>query len=138
MNKISVRAFGARFCKADDGASALEFALILPVFAAMLFGTIQISLAYYTAGSVQFALERTARITMVDQDMSGTQVQAAFDAQLATLTNEDVSINYTVDSSGDIPIAIFAASYTHHFVIPFVPVFDITFPVETRVPLEPT
>jgi|CXWL01.1.fsa_nt_gi Flp pilus assembly pilin Flp len=133
-----MRIFWNRFRKANGGASALEFALILPVFASMLFGTIQMGLAYYTAGSVQFALERTARITMVDQDMSGAQVQAAFDDQLSTFTDEDIGINYTVDSSGDIPIAIFAASYTHHFIIPFVPTFDITFPVETRVPLEPT
>ncbi len=133
-----MRMFWTRFWKANDGASALEFALIFPVFSSMLFGTIQMGLAYYTAGSVQFALERTARITMVDQDMSGAQVQAAFADQLSTFTDEDIGINYTVDSSGDIPIAIFTASYTYHFIVPFVPTFDITFPVETRVPLEPT
>lgn len=133
-----MRMFLTRFRHACGGASALEFALILPVFAAMLFGTVQMGLAYYTAGSVQFALERTARTTMVDQDMSATQVQAAFDSQLGTFTDQDISINYTVDLSGDIPIAIFSATYQHHFVIPFVPVFDVSFPIETRVPLEPT
>lgn len=127
-----------RFRTANDGASALEFALILPVFASMLFGTIQMALAYHTAGSVQFALERTARITMVDQDMSGAEVQAAFADQLETFTDLDIPINYVVDSTGDVPIAIFTASYTHEFIIPFVPAFDLTFPIETRVPLEPS
>jgi Flp pilus assembly pilin Flp len=126
-----------RFLRSADGASALEFALVFPVFAAMLFGSIQMGLAYYTAGSVQHALERTARITMVDQDMSGSQVQAAFADQLAPFTDQNISINYTVDTSGDIPIAIFTATYSHEFIIPFIPSFDIAFPVETRVPLEP-
>lgn len=126
-----------KFGRSDSGASALEFALVLPIFASMLFGTIQMGLAYYTAGSVQYALERTARLTMVDQDMTANQVQAAFANELETFTDQNISISYSVDDSGDVPIAIFAATYEHHFVIPFVPTFDVEFPVETRVPLEP-
>jgi Flp pilus assembly protein TadG len=133
-----MRCFWNRFRKAEGGASALEFAIVFPLFATMLFGTIQVGLAYYTVGSVQFALERTARITMVDQDMSASQVQAAFEGQLETFTDQSINIGYTVDTSGDVPIAIFTATYTHHFVIPLVPQFDVNFPVETRVPLEPT
>ena len=126
-----------RFCSATGGASALEFALILPVFAAMLFGSIQMGLAYYYAGSVQYALERTARLAMVDQDMSTGQVQSAFANELSTFTTQNIQLSYTVDSSGDVPIAQFSATYEHEFVIPFVPSFTIDFPVETRVPYEP-
>jgi Flp pilus assembly protein TadG len=134
----TMRVFWNRFCDDEDGASALEFALVFPLFATMLFGSLQMGLAYYTAGSVQYALERTARMTMVDQDMSAGQVQTAFENLLEPLTNEEIDINYTVDSSGDVPIAIFTATYTHNFVIPLVPQFNVDFPVETRVPLEPT
>ena len=133
-----MRSYLIRFVRSTDGASALEFALVFPLFASMMFGSIQMGLAYYTAGSVQHALERTARVTMVDQDMSGSQVQAAFADQLAPFTDQNIPINYSVDTSGDIPIAIFTATYTHAFIIPFIPAFDIVFPVETRVPLEPT
>lgn len=127
-----------RFCRSEDGASALEFAIIFPVFAAMLFGTIQIGLAYYFAGSVQYALEKTARMTMVDQDMSTGQVQTAFANELATFTDQNITISYTVDNSGDVPIAELSATYSHEFIIPFVPNFTIAFPVETRVPLTPS
>jgi hypothetical protein len=132
-----MRSLLSRFRTSTDGASALEFALVFPVFASMTFGSIQMGMAYYTAGSVQHALERTARITMVDQDMSSSQVQSAFATQLSPFTDQNISINYSIDTSGDVPIAIFTATYTHEFVIPFVPSFDVTFPVETRVPLEP-
>lgn len=121
----------------DGGASALEFALVLPVFAAMMFGTIQMGIAFYYAGSVQYALERTARLTMVEQDMSSGQVQTAFDNELSTFTDENIIVNYAVDDSGDVPIAQFTAAYVHEFIIPFVPTFSITFDAETRVPLEP-
>jgi len=123
-----------RFFSATSGASALEFALVLPVFAAMMFGSIQMGLAYYHAGSVQYALERTARIAMVDQDMSTGEVQSAFQNELSTFTDQDIELSYTIDSSGAVPIAALSATYQHEFVIPFVPSFTIDFPVESRVP----
>jgi len=119
----------------QDGASALEFAMILPVFAAMTFGIIQMGLAYYYAGSVQYALERTARLVMVNQDMTTSEAQTAFEAELSSVTSEPVTLSYSVDSSGDVPIAELGAVYTHQFVIPFVPAFNVTFDAETRVPL---
>jgi len=127
-----------RLLRSVDGASALEFALVLPVFAAMLFGTIQMGMAYYYAGTVQYALERTARIVMVDQDMSTGQVQSAFTNELSTFTDQDIALNYSVDDSGDIPIGVFTADYQHEFIIPFVPSFSVTFNTVTRVPLEAT
>lgn len=129
--------FLKRFAVSTGGASALEFALIAPVFFAMLFGTIQMGIAYYYAGSVQFALERTARITMVDQDMSEGEVQAAFANELATFTDQEVDVSYTVDDSGDVPIGQFAAAYAHEVIIPFVPTFTVSFDIQTRVPLTP-
>jgi Flp pilus assembly protein TadG len=127
--------FHKRFCKAADGASALEFALVAPVFLAMVFGTIQMGIAFYYAGSVQFALEKTARILMVDQEMSEGELQAAFANELSTYTDQTIDVSYTVDSSGDVPIGQFAATYAHEVVIPFVPAFDVTFNIVTKVPL---
>jgi Flp pilus assembly protein TadG len=126
-----------RFLKDASGASALEFAMIAPVFFAMVFGTIQVGLAFYFAGSVQFALERTARMTMVDQDMSAGQVQTAFANELATFTDKDIDLSYTIDNGGSVPIAELNATYVHEFVVPFVPAFEVSFDVETRVPLSP-
>lgn len=126
--------FWKRLSKSEDGASALEFALIFPLFAAMLFGTIQLGLAYYFAGSIQYALERAARTRMVTA-MSASQVQAAFDAEVAPFTDDNIPISYSVDSSGDVPIATMSATFTYQVVVPFVPTFNISFPVVTKVPV---
>jgi Flp pilus assembly protein TadG len=129
---------GLKWLSADvSGASALEFALVLPVFVAMTFGTIQVGLAFYYAGSVQYALERTARITMVDQDMTQGQVQTAFANELSAFTDQDIDISYTVDDAGAVPIAELSATYVHEFIVPMVPSFEVAFDVVTRVPLEP-
>lgn len=119
------------------GASAVEFALVLPIFATFLFGTIQTGMALYKANTVQFALEQTARRVMVNQAMTQSQVQAYFNGELDDIISEAVTVTYAVNNSGDVPIASFAASYTHEFVIPFIPTFEVTFDAAAEVPLEP-
>ena len=127
-----------KFWRDRKGASALEFAMILPVFCMMLFGSIQMGIAYYYAGTVQYALERTARVTMIDQDMSAGEVQTAFNAELAKFTDQTVTVSYVVDSSGDVPIAQLNANYPYEVIIPFIPTFTIVFAAETHIPLLPT
>jgi Flp pilus assembly protein TadG len=122
----------------QGGASALEFAIIFPVFSAMLFGTIHMGIAFYYAGSVQYALERTARLTMVDQDMTAMQVQTAFDNEVSVFTDQNIVVNYSVDTSGDVPIAALNTTYAYEVIVPFVPTFTLTFDAQARVPLEPT
>jgi Flp pilus assembly protein TadG len=126
--------FWKRFARSEDGASALEFALIFPLFASLLFGSVQLGLAYYFAGSVQFALERTARTRMVTA-LSSSQLQTAFDNELAAFTDDNLTLSYSVDSSGDVPIATLSTTFSYTFVIPFVPSFTIAFPVTTKVPV---
>lgn len=127
----------SRFIREASGASAVEFALVLPIFATFLFGTIQTGMALYKANTVQFALEQTARRVMVNQAMTQSQVQAYFNGELDDIISENVTVSYAVNSTGDVPIASFAASYTHEFVIPFVPTFEVTFDAAAEVPLEP-
>lgn len=119
----------------ESGASALEFALILPIFATMMFGTVQMGIAFYYAGTVQYALERTARLTMVDQDMSAGQVQSAFDNELSGFTDQEIVVTYAVDTSGDVPIAALSTTYAHEMIVPFIPAFTLNFDAEARVPL---
>ena len=126
--------FWQRFAKADDGASAVEFALVFPVFATMMFGSVQMGLAYYKAGSVQYALERTARVRMVST-LTASQMQTQFNTELAKYTDESITLNYSTAVSGGVTIATLSATYTHHFVIPLVPSFNIAFPVIAKVPV---
>jgi hypothetical protein len=104
------------------------------VFLSMMFGTIQMGLAYYTAGSVQFALEKVTRIRMV-QALTASQLQTAFNTELAKYTNQTVSLSYSLTTSNGVNMAQFNATYTHQFIIPFVPSFTVAFPVMTKVPV---
>lgn len=49
----------------DDGAAAVEFALILPVFCLLLFGLIEFGFYFYTAETTSSAARETARRVVV-------------------------------------------------------------------------
>jgi Flp pilus assembly protein TadG len=50
----------------DSGATAVEFALVLPPFLMLLFGIISASLVVYTAASLHYAVEGAARCYSVN------------------------------------------------------------------------
>lgn len=129
--------FLAGFRRDRSGASALEFAILLPVFLTMLFGTIQMGLLFFQAGTVQYALEETARDVMVRQDMTPAQVNSAIRDRLQALTSVEVQVTYLIENIGDASVAHVNASFTQEVFIPFVPVFHVPLAAKTSVPLVP-
>jgi Flp pilus assembly protein TadG len=130
-----MKGFTRRFSGSQGGASAVEFAMILPIFVTMVLGTIQMAIVYYQAGTVQHALEETAREVMIDPDMTLSQIETSIEARLEELTSQQVSVTYSVDTSGPVSIAQVNASFTIEVVIPFVPGFSVPFDAETHIPL---
>jgi Flp pilus assembly pilin Flp len=124
-----------RFLHDERGVNAIEFAMVFPVFVAMLFGVIQMGLALYTSSSIQYALEKTARAAMLDGDISASTLQQQFAAQLDEFTDKNVVLAYSTENAGGVEIVVLKTNYVHAFEIPLVPVFEMTFPVEVRVPV---
>ena len=130
MKRLATAFFASR-----DGASAVEFAMILPIFVTMVLGTLQMAIVYYQAGTVQHALEETAREVMIDPDMTLSQIESSIENRLEELTSQQATVTYSVDSSGPVSIAQVNASFTIQVVIPFVPRFSVPFDAETHIPL---
>jgi Flp pilus assembly protein TadG len=127
--------FLCRFWRDHRGVNAIEFAMVFPVFVAMLFGVIQMGLALYFSSSIQYSLERTARAAMLDGDISAGALQQQFNGQLDEFTDKTIVIDYSTDTAGGVEIVVLKTNYVHQFEIPLVPAFEISFPVEVRVPV---
>lgn len=56
------------FLRNECGAGAAEFALVVPVFIILVFGTINVSVMYSAQTQMHYAAERTARCKSVDVD----------------------------------------------------------------------
>jgi Flp pilus assembly protein TadG len=62
----SVRARLCQFLRDTSAATAAEFALVLPVFILLIFGTIDTGIALSAITQMHFAAEKTARCLAVD------------------------------------------------------------------------
>ena len=119
----------------EEGATAIEFAIISPIFFMMLIGIIQLSIAYFHGNTVQFAVDRAMRCAMVDASIDSTEVENLVRADLGVIGTPDIDLDYSVDDSGDIPLAHVVANYQIPVQILFIPEFTMHFTVEAYVPV---
>ena len=66
------RGFAGRLLTDRHGASALEFALLLPFFLPIIFGTIEIGQMFWTQTAMQHAVEMAARCATINTTSCGT------------------------------------------------------------------
>jgi Flp pilus assembly pilin Flp len=100
--------------KCEDGAEAVEFALIVPLLVTLLFGIFEFARAVWTQSVLDYAVEQAARCASVNTTACGTS------SAIATFASQQTSpIN--------VPAADFAAttpscghqvvaSYTFNFI----------------------
>lgn len=123
-----------RFLTDRSGAGAVEFALLMPVFAILLFAGAVFGQAYYAVGTVQYAIERTAR----DMMMSSALTESEFETRLRALTDEIGNMSYQVSYSetiyGEIRVTEITTVLSYPVTIPLYGEMTITYPVEVLVP----
>ncbi|WP_245689529.1 TadE/TadG family type IV pilus assembly protein [Roseospirillum parvum] len=64
------------------GATAIEVALILPIFVTLMFGTLEVGLLFFTATVMEGAVSEAGRLIRTGQAQRETSPLATFNAQL--------------------------------------------------------
>lgn len=72
-----------RFARRDDGSSAAEFALVLPIFLLLMFGTVDFGFILYTQSVMQNAAREATRRMSVDSTVTESQGQTIAQNYLA-------------------------------------------------------
>ena len=95
-------AFRCRFrLGADGGASAVEFALILPLLVLFLFGIIEFGLAFSRQQGMEAAAREGARLAALGRDIDFVDVEsAARNASPSFIANSDVRVRVN-DTTAD-------------------------------------
>jgi Flp pilus assembly protein TadG len=76
-----------RFRRNRRGSAAVEFALVAPIFFAVLFAIIELSLVFFASQILETVTQDTARLIMTGQAQNAAYTQATFkDAVCAKLT----------------------------------------------------
>jgi uncharacterized membrane protein len=116
----------------DRGTTAIETALVFPVFILMVLGVLEFGRALWTQSALQYAVQMAARCGAVN---------------ITTCASPSEVVSYAVTQSEplDVPSAYFSAStqacgssvsvsYPFTFVVPQLFPFDITFSAQACYP----
>ena len=106
----------ARLAREPLGVSAVETALLLPLFLALLLGIVEFSRALWTQAALQYAVEAAARCAAVNtttcDNAADTKTFAATQAYGMTVASSNFSV--TTPSCGN----QVSVSYAFPFIVP--------------------
>lgn len=120
------------FGDCNEGTTAVEIAIILPVFFALLFGIIEGGLLFYTQSTLQFAVEAAARCAAVDANTcsSPSTIQAYAASQASGMSVSSSSFTVSSPSCGQ-QVSI---SYPFNSIVPGLIPWTITLNVQSCHP----
>jgi len=126
--------FAGRFGSREDGATAVEFALVLPIFLMILIGIFELSRMMFVTSSVQYSVDRAARLAVVDPTVSVSDIEADIRNRLVVSNSPTVDLSITRTTLGVTDIAQVSAHYDHVVSPVFFPPFTVGWDFETIIP----
>ncbi len=119
------------------GATAVEFALIAPIFLIMVFGVFEVGRAMWIKSSLQFAVEEAGRYAIVNTSATTTTVATYAQTRYTDsgLSATGVTFAATQDTTGGVTYVSITGSFVFSVQVPIVPFPSITLNAKSRVPL---
>lgn len=124
---------GKRFLCDRRGASAVEFALVAPLFLMLLFAVWEFGWALHNAASVNYALEEASRELMLDPDLTAAELQTAVQNRIDDIGSGSVSVTLVRSTVGGVNFAEATSTYVHEVLVPFIPQDALTLQSTVRV-----
>lgn len=122
-----------RLIRDRGGASAVEFALVAPMFLMLLFAVWEFGWALHNAASVNYALEEASRQLMLNPSMTAAQLQAEVQERIDDIGSGTVTVTLQRSTVGGVNFAQATSTYVHQVLIPFIPSDALTLQSTVRV-----
>ena len=119
----------------QDGAVAVEFALVSTAFIAVMFGLCYLGIMLFNNMSLQWAVEKAARVAEINNAATQTDIARAINSYLSSEGLPDATVTYTSSVSSGVTIATIQASYQQTYAVPLISTFNLTFSSNLSVPL---
>jgi len=129
--------FVKKLAASRRGATAVEFAMVAPIFIIMVAGVFEMGRAMWIKSSMQYAVEETTRYAIVNTSAStstlATYASTAYSSSGNSISGATFAATQTT-VSGRTYILI-TGSYDFTVIIPLVPFPDVTLSARSRIPI---
>jgi Flp pilus assembly protein TadG len=124
-----------RFLRATDGAAAVEFAIIAPVFILFCIGIFEAGRMMWIRNSIQTATEEAARYAMVHTAATDTELATHASDYYADVSLDAPTFTITRDTTDGMNFVTVSGAYTFQFEFSFFDFGTIELDGKARVPL---
>ncbi len=123
-----------RLLRREDGSTAVEFAIISPVFFMALFGVAQFGWAFLCGHSVRSAVQKEARLLITTPGTTADTIKTAVLDDLKTLIKPSITITLTTETVSGAKLTRVGWTYNHPVLFPFAPSVTMDFSSSVVVP----
>lgn len=118
------------------GATAVELALVMPLFVTLVFGVFNYGWALYCGAEVRYAVQRASRILIADPDATVVDLRAAVETRLNGADIDDVTLTLATETFGaSTQVARISWTYAYTVETPFLDDAVLTFDSSLLTPL---
>lgn len=128
----------AKLCQVfrdNDGAAAVEFAIVSVAFLTFLFAIAYMAIILFTNATLQWAVEKSARLVAINPNVTQSEISDAINTYLASADAPAANVTYSTTQSGTINTGNISASFSKSYTVPLINTFTINFMAATSVPL---
>jgi len=128
-----------RFFRDRHGTSVLEFAIMAPVFIAMVVAVFNAGYAAYSAAAVRSAIQRASRALILTPSTSAATIKTNATALLVDVPIDNLSVTVTTETvSASEQIRRVSWSYSYLLSLPLISEQTMAFSSSIVVPMAPT
>ena len=132
--RLAARSALVRLARNAGGATAVEFALVLPLLVIFIFGIWWLGWALSLGGEVRHAVELGSRIYILKPNATSSDLQTAVASHLTDISVSDINLNTTSSTLGGVTSQHLTWSYSTTAPIPFMSAIPISFSGAYDVP----
>ena len=132
---MSNRRSAQRFFSDPSGAAALEFAILAPLFIALMLGVTILGWVFYTMSTMNFVAERVGRVLFLNPSMSSSEIEERVTAELDYLDQSALTVTVSSETASGYRIGRATVSYQFAIEIPLAGTYPWLYTTTVSVPL---
>lgn len=119
----------------QNGAAAAEFALVMPVFLAIMLTIWEFGLAQHKLSSIRFAMENASRSLLLDNSLSQSALSTQVKSQLSSIADNNVTITLASSTVSGATVKTLTGTYSSSIGVPGLATIPVSWSTVVTTPL---